>query len=275
MKVLLSVYLIFHYIILTFFNTNDTEVLTQGNSINVENNFEDSIQLKKWLIAANFNGFAAASGFMVNSTSNVNDSIALLYSDYRKYADVFRFGFSAGGTIGFKPIKYITIEIGAQYTEFTSLEKPVSYNDFPIDSNAPQDIFPIPVMPNFEGIIFASNFKMLQIPLLFSFNWSWGKSAIYVSAGPTFSYTTSYKGYVVSPGFAALQFATNADSSGVQRFGIGIQSKILYSYLILPNFSLYAGPTFQYRFNSLYDKMYLIRQYPYFIGLETGVRFHF
>lgn len=237
--------------------------------------FLDPNRTKKWFVSAWFNGFAAMS--MFENNPNIIDSAILSnkYANYRTYYNTPRFGFSAGGAIGFSPIKYLTIELGLQYTEFTSLEKPAGYPNQPFDSLAPADPFPIFVSTFNEGQVYASNFKMLQIPLLITFNWSWGKSAIHVSAGPTFSYTTSYKGFVVSPGYAALQFATNVDSSGVQRIGIGIQSKVLYSYQILPNFSLFAGPTFQYRFNSLFDKMYLIRQYPYFIGLETGVRFHF
>ncbi len=273
MKLFFTAYILLHNIILFFLNTNSEEV-KKGNSMKLKNYFEDSIKVKKWIIQANFNGFASASNFFVNSTLAANDSLSQLYTNYRKYADAFRFGFSSGGSIGFMPNKHFMIELGAQYTEFSSLEKPVNYNDLPNDFNSPSDVFPIPVMPNTEGIIFASNFKMLQMPLLFTFNWNWGKSNIHISAGPLFSYTMSFKGYVVY-NYDAIHFTSNIDNSGVQPFGIGILFKGLYSYQILPNFSLYAGPTFQYRFNSLFDKTYLIRQYPYFIGLETGVRVHF
>lgn len=237
--------------------------------------FLDPNRTKKWFISAWFNGFAAMS--MFENNPNIIDSVILSnkYANYRTYYNTPRFGFSAGGSIGFSPIKYLTIELGVQYAEFTSLEKPQGYPNNPIDNMAPPDPFPLNVSSINEGQVYASNFKMLQIPLLFTFHWNWGKSGIHISAGPIFSYTTSYKGYAVSPSYVSLQFATNADSSGVQRFGIGIQSKVLYSYQILPNFSLFTGPTFQYRFNSLYDKMYLIRQYPYFIGLETGLRVNF
>lgn len=275
MNLLISINLLFHYIILTFFSTYNTEVLLESNSKKIKNDFVDSSHVKKWVITANFNGFAAASSFENNP--NITDSATLsnTYANYRNYYNTPRFGFSAGGSISFSPIKYLTIELGFQYAEFTSLEKPQGYPNNSVDSLAPSDPFPLNVSSINEGQVFASNFKMLQIPLLFTFNWNRGKSGIHISAGPTFSYTSSFKGYVVSHSYASLQFSTNADSSEIQRFGIGIQVKVLYSYQILPNFSLYAGPSFQYRFNSLYDEMYLIRQHPYFIGLETGVRVHF
>lgn len=252
-------------------------VVTDTPKVKTQSRFLDPNRTNKWVVSAWFSGFAAGSRFEHNpdTAGNLNILSAQNYANYRNYYNILRFGFSAGGSVGYTPIQYLTIELGLQYTEFTSLEKPVGYPNQPIDSLAPADPYPINVSTVNEGQVIATNFKMLQIPLLFTFNWNWGKSAIHVSAGATFSYTTAFKGYEVSSIFNQLTYNTKADSSSVERFGIGLLSKLLYSYQILPNFSLYAGPTFQYRFNSLFNNAYIIRQYPYFIGLETGLRVHF
>ncbi|MCX7743465.1 MAG: hypothetical protein N2167_02765 [Flavobacteriales bacterium] len=256
---------------------DEVEFITDTPKINVKSRFWDPNRTKKWFVSAWFNGFAAGSVFEQNPTLTdtglVNKSEN--YADYRNYYNTLRFGFSAGGSIGFMPITYLTIELGFQYTEFTTLEKPLGYPNQGGAGSTPTDVFPLTVLPSPEAQVYASNFKLLQIPLLFTFHANFGKSAMHLSAGPIFSYTNSFKGYTLFNSYNSLHFSTQVDSSNVQRLGIGFQSKLLYSYLILPNFSLYAGPTFQYRFNSLFVNSYIIRQKPYFIGVETGLRFHF
>ncbi len=245
------------------------------DSANVKNklSLKDHNHSKKWFISAYFNGFAAGSRF----TDNPLDTTTIKsneYIQYRSYIDKPRFGYTVGGSVGYSPIKYLSIELGFQYTEFSSLEKPLGYPDIN-DPNIPKDPYPFYLSSYSEGQVFASNYQMLQIPLLFTFNWNWNKSFIHVTTGPVLSYTSLFKGYEVTNQLKSLLVAPNYTSEFVENWGIGIQSKLLYSYQILPNFSLYAGPTFQYRFNSVFNNAYIIRQNPYFIGLETGLRFHF
>ena len=260
---------------------NNKEVLSASNNqlfvdtVNVKSKFtlNDPNRTKKWFVSAYFNGFATGSRF----TDNPLDTVTVKsgeYVQYRSYIDKPRFGFTAGGSVGYSPIKYLSIELGFQYTEFTSLEKPLGYPDNN-DPNIPKDPYPFYLSSYSEGQVFASNFQMLQIPLLFTFNWNWNKSFIHVTTGPVLSYTSLFKGYEVTNQLKSLVIAPSYSSEFVENWGIGIQSKLLYSYQILPNFSLYAGPTFQYRFNSVFNNAYIIRQNPYFIGLETGLRVHF
>lgn len=250
---------------------NDTPIVKSKTK------FFDPYRNKKWFISGLFYGYAAGNRFAENTdhTDPLLAEASQAYTKFRNYYDTYRFGFSAGGSIGFTPIKYLSIEIGVQYTEFTALEKPLGYPEQLSDSLAPQDPFPFYISKNNQGKIFSSNFKLIQFPLLFTFNWNWKNSGIHVSAGPTFSYTNSFVGYELMDGKNGIINQTEIDSSRIQRFGISLQTKLLYSQQILPNFSLYAGPTFQYRFTSIFDNDYFIRQNPFFIGLETGLRFHF
>lgn len=250
---------------------NDTPIVKS------KTRFFDPHRNKKWFISGLFYGYAAGNRFTENA--NLTDPLlteaSQAYTKFRNYFDTYRFGFSAGGSVGFTPIKYLTIELGIQYIEFSVLEKPLGYPEQLTDSLAPQDPFPFYISMKNQGKVFASNFKMIQVPLLFTFNWNWKNSGIHVSAGPTFSYTTSFMGYELLDEKNGIVNQENIDSSRVQRLGIGLQTKLLYSQQILPNFSLYAGPVFQYRFTSMFDNDYFIRQNPFFIGLETGLRFHF
>lgn len=252
-------------------------LLNDTPTVKSKTKFFDPHRNKKWFISGLFYGYAAGNRFAENTdlTDPLLAAASQAYTKFRNYYDTYRFGFSAGGSIGFTPIKYLSIEIGVQYNEFTALEKPLGYPQQLTDSLAPQDPFPFYISKKNQGKIFSSNFKLIQFPLLFTFNWNWKNSGIHVSAGPTFIYTTSFVGYELMDGKNGIINQTEIDSSRIQRFGISLQTKLLYSQQILPNFSLYAGPTFQYRFTSMFDNDYFIRQNPFFIGLETGLRFHF
>lgn len=236
--------------------------------------FLDPNREKKWFVSASFTGFAVKSRFEENDISSPLSGASEPYAEYREYYDTYLFGFSVGTTIGYRPIKYFSIETGVSYTDFTSYEKPVGYPIQSTSPDAPADTFPIYIVTVDKHKTYPNRFQTIQFPLLFSGIWPLGKSAFHITAGPAFSYTTGFRGYQVEH-TGGLSWVDKIESSQVQRFGVVLMGKLTYSYQILPNFSIYAGPAFQYRFNSLFGEKYIIRQKPYFVGAEAGLFVHF
>jgi hypothetical protein len=123
---------------------------------------------------------------------------------------------------------------------------------------------------------FDISFSSLEVPVQFYYTLNRKKMYYQANAGVAYSYLFKTRSLVFDESDSLnVQETDDAKNDRLRQHNILLMGGINVGYRISKRWSCYMGPVFRYSLNSIYSKDYIIRQQPYYLGLETGVRFSF
>jgi hypothetical protein len=222
------------------------------------------------------------TGQFFNSAYSANSSADLAwykeYYEHRKTSDKARFSYNAGMKLEYTPWKHFGFGAGLMYSviqfqelQFVKDPEPRKVTTSGWGTSADK-LAADPIDRNRFDISFAS----LEVPLTVNYNAGNKRFGWQVSTGITYSYLVRAQSLIFEPGDSSTVTETNdAGNSRLQQHRF---SFIAGSYGIVKfsrHFGIYLGPVYRYSFGSLYNEDYVIRQKPWFIGAETGLKFSF
>lgn len=205
-------------------------------------------------------------------SSNGTDSA---YTASRKKNDVFRFGFSAGATFWYSPLKWLALETGIGYTHITSMEQILDNSASAMDA----EIFPQQV--DFSSFVSSggvpkthpNQYGFLTIPVAVYFQKRWKHLGVEGGIGIDMNIPVYMNAYEHNGSSGTLELKNSVSGSRLNKciLGLNVNANLVFH---TGRYSVFAGPVFQYQVTPLYSG-YITRQHPYFIGAKTGFRVSF
>jgi hypothetical protein len=199
------------------------------------------------------------------------------YTNTRKQADQFLFSYSAGLQFRYSPFKFLSFETGIGYSHVRSTQVIASSIGTWTTTGQPD---PDTVMtgaftsPSIDTKEFDNIYGYISIPLKVYYQKKWNWIGIEAGAGVIFDIPVNTYSYEADENNNLSYLRTNVHETRLNRFGIQLSANI-HAVFHIKNLSLFAGPTFRYRANSMFDDQYIMKQHYYFVGGETGVRYNF
>lgn len=123
---------------------------------------------------------------------------------------------------------------------------------------------------------FDISFTSLEFPVQVSYQFQRNNIYCQLSAGVAYSYLFQTRSLVFDPSDSLnVQETDDAGNNRLNQHSVLLMGGINIGYQLSPKWSLFAGPVYRYSIHSIYSKDYIIRQQPYYLGLELGVKYSF
>lgn len=123
---------------------------------------------------------------------------------------------------------------------------------------------------------FDISFTSLEFPLQVSYQFQRNKMHCQLSAGVAYSYLFQTRSLVFNPSDSLnVQETDDADNNRLNQHSLLLMGGVNIGYQLSKQWSLFAGPVYRYSLHSIYSKDYIIRQQPYYLGIEFGVKYSF
>lgn len=198
------------------------------------------------------------------------------YTNARSSADKFVFSYSAGIQFRYSPTRFLALETGIGFTH---------YESYQITTNG--GVSPSSLVDQFEmdTVISLASYSSsyqesynvydyISIPLKLYYQKNWRVLGLEAGGGIIFDFPVNTKTYVANENTGISYLKKEVNGSRLNLFGIQAVANINLVCHI-KEFSIFGGPTFKYRLNSMFDDSYIMQQRPYFIGGQIGVRYNF
>jgi len=225
-------------------------------------------------VGAWFRGGGAASRFEINP-DDANPSTSKGYSGNRSEGDRIQFGYAAGLSFRYAPLKFLAIETGIGYSSFSSREVILdnSFNALQYDFYPETTNVAVSSLASGTHKTYSNQYGFLTIPVRVYFQQKWKWAGFEAGAGVSLDIPVHERAYEMEM-YQFMVLRKDVESSHLNPVSISLDVNI-NAVFHAGRFSFYAGPAFRYQLNSMYNSSYVIRQKPYFIGGETGVRINF
>lgn len=123
---------------------------------------------------------------------------------------------------------------------------------------------------------FDISFSSLEIPVQVYYTLEHKKMFYQVTAGAAYSYLFKTRSLVFNVNDSLnIHETDDAGNKRLQQHNVLLIGGLHAGYRFNKRWSVYMGPVFRYSLNSIYSKDYIIRQQPYYIGIEMGLKFSF
>lgn len=117
-------------------------------------------------------------------------------------------------------------------------------------------------------------FSTLEIPLMIGYRFGDKRWTFHAMAGPEWSLIISKRGSMLSANSMKVESIENNNIPTVKQIW-GMWLALGGSYQISHQYSLTIEPIFRYKFNSIFNSNYPVKQYNYATGINFGIRYHF
>ncbi len=235
----------------------------------------NSHQTGRWSI-----GIYSDLGVSKNIFINNKDSAGFGYTNARQLTDKFLFSYSAGIQFRYSPVKWLAIETGIGFTHYESnqLLSNAGFSWTTSGNNNDPDtaltLSSVDPQSAFGPYEYQNVYDYISIPIKVYYQKKWNWTGIEAGGGIIFDLPVNTHSYVADENSNMSYLRHEVKTSRLNVFGIQASANIHLVFHI-KKFGLFAGPTFKYRMNSMFDKNYITRQHNYFIGGEMGLRYHF
>lgn len=236
----------------------------------------------RWSIAAYFTPQLVSSVYSANSDANL--SWFKQYYDNKRINDQARFSYNAGMRAERTLSRHVVAGAGlnVSVTRFQELEI--------MKQAVVTEKFDTLYMPNsmtvtksinsrvkeYDRNRFDISFTSLELPVTIGYRVSHQRLSCQLNAGVSYSYLLATRSLVFVPSDTLNARETNdAGNARLQRHQVMLLAGMNIGIDITKRWTLYTGPVFRYSMTSLYSKDYVLRQNPYYLGLETGLKFSF
>jgi hypothetical protein len=199
------------------------------------------------------------------------------YTSARSSADKFLFSYSAGLQFRYSPIRCFGIETGVGFTHYESYQVIANGGTSPgsiMDQNEPDTVLSFDSFNGPSLKEYYNTYDYISIPVKIYYQNKWKWVGIEAGGGVIFDIPVNTKSYAADENTGESYLKKDLGGSRLNKFGIQAVGNLNVVFHI-GNFSLFAGPTFKYRLNSMFDDHYIMQQRPYFIGVQIGVRYNF
>jgi len=198
------------------------------------------------------------------------------YTTARKSADKFIFSYSAGLQFRYSPIKFLSIETGIGFTHYESYQiianSSVTTSSL-LDQNEPDTVLSFASYSS-SYKEYYNTYDYISIPFKLYFQKKWTFIGVEAGGGVVFDIPVNTRSYAADENTGVSYLVKDVNHSRLNKFGVLAVANLNLVFHI-GKFSLFAGPTFKYRLNSMFDDQYIMQQHPYFIGAQIGVRYNF
>ncbi len=213
-----------------------------------------------------------------STTVPVDSTFKGSYTGIRSSTDKFMFSFSTGLQFRYSPVKFLSLETGIGFTRMQSYQillgggTSASLVGPTYDPDTAFSISAYSGNPATKEFYNIYDYVSIPIKIFYQKRWSWigfegGGGVIFDIPVNTYSYAADE-----NSGISYLTKTVN--NSRLNMFGIQVAANINVVFHI-KKFSVFGGPTFKYRLNSMFDNQYIMQQRPYFIGGQIGARYNF
>jgi hypothetical protein len=228
-----------------------------------------------WSISALFTPQLFNSVYNANSSANL--SWMKQYLENRQQNDRALYSYNTGLKLERKVSDHFSVSAGVLYStvKFEEIRKVSTVIIKPnerVGMAASGEDTSVEVTRNSFDISFHS----MEVPV--QVNYTLRKKNIYYQAtvGASYSYLFKTRSLVFDETDSLNVRETNdSKNNRLQQHSLMLLGGIHVGVQLSKHLSLYAGPVFRYSVNSLYSKDYIIRQQPYFVGAETGIKYSF
>ncbi|MES2560382.1 MAG: outer membrane beta-barrel protein [Bacteroidota bacterium] len=123
---------------------------------------------------------------------------------------------------------------------------------------------------------FDISFSSLEVPMQVGYRLQRKKMYYQLTAGMSYAYLFQTRSLVFDQKDSLNVHETDdAGNNRLTRHSLLVLGGINVGYEFSKRLSCYAGPVYRYSLNSIYSKDYIIRQQPYYLGLEMGIKYYF
>lgn len=123
---------------------------------------------------------------------------------------------------------------------------------------------------------FDISFSSLEVPVQVYYTYTYKKMFYQATVGMAYSYLFKTRSLVFDASDSLnVQETDDAKNDRLRQHNLLLMAGANVGYRMNKRWSCYMGPVFRYSLNSIYSKDYIIRQQPYYLGLETGIRISF
>ena len=219
---------------------------------------------------------------LMNSIYNANSDASLSwmkkYIANREQNDQALYSFNAGLKVEKTFGKHWSVSTGLLYSlvkfEEIKLVNAIVKDSQTIESFAQADKNKRVVEVNQDR--FDISFSSLEVPLQVGYTVHHKKMCYQFTAGVSYAYLFQTKSLVFDPKDSLNVHETDdAGNNRLNQHSILLLGGINVGYQFSKRWSCYAGPVYRYSLNSIYSNDYIIRQQPYYLGLELGVKYSF
>lgn len=217
-----------------------------------------------------------------NSVYNANSEASLgwmkQYLENREQNDKALYSFNAGLRLERQINKRFSVSTALLYSvvkfeeirKVTTTRPDTSNQNLGTASNDPR------VIDKVNQTSFDIEFKSLEVPVQLYYTLRHKKMYYQATAGVSYSYLFETRSLVFDADDSLNVKQTNdAKNKRLQQHNLFILGGINVGYQMNERWSCYAGPVMRYGLNSIYSKDYIIRQRPYYVGVEMGVAYVF
>ena len=207
---------------------------------------------------------------------NNNDSSGTGYANIRTSTDQFLFSYSAGLNVRYSPVQFLAIETGIGFTHFESNQIIANGGaaSLSIQEFADLDTAITLLSSNGNSKEYHNIYDYITIPLKVYYQKKWKWTGMEVGAGVVFDIPVNTSSYTADENTGLSYLRKDVQDARLNMFGAQ-GSLNLHMVFHAKKFSFFAGPVFKYRFNSMFNEDYIIKQHNYFIGAEIGGRYNF
>lgn len=123
---------------------------------------------------------------------------------------------------------------------------------------------------------FDISFTSLEFPVQVAYQLQRNKMYCQLSAGVAYSYLFRTRSLVFDPSDSLnVQETDDAGNKRLNQHSLLLMGGVTIGYQIANKWSLFAGPVYRHSLHSIYSQDYIIRQQPYYLGIEFGVKYSF
>jgi hypothetical protein len=247
-----------------------------------DSNILPKVKQQKWGVMAVFTPQVVSSVYNANSDATL--SWMKKYISNKEQQDKAQYSWNFGAKIFYHLNQHWLINTGILYSKIqfeeiklvnklrkdTSSVFPTGQDPYGNLEFADQQNLVVEVAQNSFDISFSS----LEIPLQLTFQTKHKKMLYQISAGASYSYLIATRSLVFNLNDSLnVQETNDASNSRLTRHSLLILAGGAVGYQINSNLSAFAGPVFRYSLNSIYSKDYIIKQRPYYLGMEFGLKY--
>jgi hypothetical protein len=219
---------------------------------------------------------------LMNSVYNANSDATLSwmrkYLQNREQNDKAQYSFNAGVRIEKTINKHWSISTGIMYS-MVKFEEIKLVNAVVIDTVFAENLAQTAKVSKVVEVTqnrFDISFSSLEVPLQAAYRLQRNKMFYQVNAGISYAYLFRTTSLVFDQTDSLNVKETNdAGNSRLNQHSLLLLAGINVGYEFSKRWSCYAGPVYRYSLNSIYSKDYIIRQQPYYLGIELGVKYSF
>ncbi len=117
-------------------------------------------------------------------------------------------------------------------------------------------------------------FSTFEIPLMIGYRFGDKRWTFHAMAGPEWSLILSKRGGMLSASSMKVESIENNNIPTVKQIW-GMWLAMGGSYQMSHQYSITVEPIFRYKFNSIFNSTYPVKQYNYATGINLGIRYHF